>query len=84
MDSTTALTRLAQTVRETRKQRGLTQAALAQIAGVPRFRIIQAEKGQKGMAIDAFVRIVAALGAELTLSPARRPTLEEARKLFAE
>lgn len=71
-------------VRSMRRRRGLTQAELAARAGLPRAKIIQIEKGESGVSIGAYAAAAAALGAELALAPLRRPTLEEARELFAD
>ena len=82
MDSLTLLTRLGTALRELRQQRGLTQAALAVRAGVPRLKVIQVEKGDGSVSIGAYAQIVSALGAEFTALPARRPTLDEVRGLM--
>ena len=66
-----------------RRHRGLTQAMLAKRAGLPRIKIIQVEKGEPGVSAGAYASVAAALGAEFALAPVRRPTLEEARQLFA-
>ena len=66
-----------------RRRRGLTQAALAARAGLPRAKVIQIEKGEPSVSAGAYAAVVAALGADFALTPAQRPTLEEARELFA-
>lgn len=70
--------------RAMRKRRGLTQAELALRAGLPRAKIIQVEKGEAGVSIGAYAAVATALGAALTLAPSQRPTLEEAREVFAD
>ena len=70
--------------RSMRKRRGLTQAELALRSGLPRAKIIQIEKGEASVSAGAYAAAATALGAALTLAPARRPTLEEARELFAD
>lgn len=83
MDRLTLLTRLGSALRDLRQQRGLTQAALAARAGVPRLKVIQVEKGDSSVSIGAYAQIASALGAEFTVLPARRPTLDEVRELMA-
>ncbi|HEX5124838.1 MAG TPA: helix-turn-helix domain-containing protein [Rhodanobacteraceae bacterium] len=78
------LRHFAAAIRAMRRRRGLTQAALAGQAGLPRLKIIQIEKGDPGVSIGAYAAAAAALGAELSLAPQQRPTLEEARELFAD
>jgi transcriptional regulator with XRE-family HTH domain len=82
MDSLTLLHRLGSAIRELRRQRGLTQAAVAARAGVPRLKVIQVEKGDGSVSIGAYAQIASALGAEFTALPARRPTLDEVRELI--
>lgn len=67
-----------------RSSRGLTQAQLAVKARIPRLKVIQIEKGLPSVAAGTYVAVACALGAELTLIPARLPTVEEARRLFAD
>lgn len=62
----------------------MTQAEVARLAGLPRLKVIQVEQGDSRVAIKAYAAIAKALGAELTLAPSRRPTLEEAREYFAD
>ena len=83
MDATTLLSRLGATMRRLRLQRGMTQAALAMHAGVPRLKVIQVERGDSSVSIGAYAQIACALGAEFTVLPARRPTLDEVRELMA-
>ena len=82
--STTPLRHLATAIRAMRRRRGLTQAALAELAALPRLKIIQIEKGDPGVSVGAYAAAAAALGSELSLAPLARPTLEEARELFAD
>ena len=51
--------------------------ALALRAGVPRLKVIQEERGDSPVSIGAYAQIASALGAEFTVLPARRPTLDE-------
>jgi transcriptional regulator with XRE-family HTH domain len=83
MDAVTLLARFGSAMRRLRQQRGLTQAALAARAGIPRLKVIQVEKGDSSVSIGAYAQIASALGAEFTLLPAKRPTLDEVRELMA-
>jgi transcriptional regulator with XRE-family HTH domain len=67
-----------------RLERGLTQIQLAERAHVSRLTVISVEKGAASVSAGSYVDVACALGAEMTLVPARRPTLDEARKLFAD
>jgi transcriptional regulator with XRE-family HTH domain len=78
------LHRLGQSLKARRLGRGLTQAAVAALAGVTRLRVIQVEQGQGQVAIQAYAAVAHALGAEVSLTLTHRPTLEEARAFFAE
>lgn len=76
------LLRIGQTLRDLRKQRGLSQVQLAAMSGTNRKSVINAEKGAPGLSLGAFVAMAEAMGAELTTIPARRPTTEEIRKML--
>ncbi len=78
------LTRLSESLRHLRTQRGLTQAQLAQIAGMTRKMVVQIEQGRSTVAVGSYVALAEALGAELTVVPVRRPTLDEVRKMLAD
>lgn len=84
MDRKTLLTRFGKSLREARKRRGLTQAQLAELASVPRLKVIQIERGEASVSIGAYAGVAAALGLEFTPIPARRPTLEEVGELLAD
>lgn len=84
MDSLTILQRLGADLRLARKSRGLTQAELARRAGLPRLKVIQVERAEASVSIGAYAEIAAALGQALTLSVARRPTLDEVGALLAD
>ena len=84
MDSKTAFSRLADQIRSIRLQRGLTQAQLAERAHVSRLTVIAIEKGSPSVSASSYVEVACALGAEINLVPARMPTLEEVKKLFAD
>lgn len=76
------LSRIGQSLRDLRKQRGLSQMELAQKAGTTRKAVIHAEKGAPGLSLGTFVAMVEAMGAELTTVPVRRPTTDEIRALL--
>jgi len=78
------LIRLGESLRDMRTRRALTQANLAQLAGVTRLKVIQAERGDPSVSLRTYAAIAQALGAELTLVPKRRPTLEEAKEFFGD
>ena len=51
-------------------------------AGITRQKVIEIEKGSPSVALQAYARVFAALGCELRLVPATRPTLDEVEELF--
>jgi transcriptional regulator with XRE-family HTH domain len=77
------MVRLGKSLRDMRKHRGLTQEQVAALAGVPRLKVIQIEKGDSKVSVDAYAQVARAVGGELSVTPARRPTLEEAREYFS-
>jgi DNA-binding XRE family transcriptional regulator len=82
-DYETGLFHLARSIKEMRLQRGYTQASLAQLACVPRLKVVQIEAGRPGVAISAYMRVAAAMGGEMRVVPQQRPTLDEIRELLA-
>jgi y4mF family transcriptional regulator len=60
---------LGRTVRETRRALGLTQPKLALSAGVGVRFLVDIEKGKPTAQIGKIMRVLAALGIELRLSP---------------
>lgn len=76
------LNRLGHSLRNLRKQRGLSQQQLAELAGTSRKAVINAEKGHAGLSLGAFVALAEAMGAEVTAVAARRPTTEEIKTLL--
>jgi transcriptional regulator with XRE-family HTH domain len=82
MDYSLIITRLGDQIREKRINRGLTQAQLAELAGLTRYKVIAVEKGTISVGMIAFARILAALDCELSVIPAAMPTLEELGDLF--
>lgn len=77
MDFQIGILRLGSQLREMRKSRGLTQAALAERAAIPRLKIVQIEAGKPHVSVEAYARVAAALGAEFQATPAKRPTIDE-------
>lgn len=82
MDDAIILHRLGTQVRQLRRQRGLTQAALATLAGLPRLKVVQVEAGYGSVSAGAYARLLGTLGAEVLAMPARRPTLDEIEQLL--
>ena len=69
---------LSRSLREARIRRGLSQQQLAQMAGVPRLRVIDIERGSPGVAIGAYARVAQSLG----LQAYRRPVFEDLKETF--
>lgn len=82
MDYSLIISRLGQQVREKRINRGLTQAQLADLAGLTRQKVIAVEKGTLSVAMVAYARVLGALDCEFAVIPAALPTLEELGDLF--
>jgi transcriptional regulator with XRE-family HTH domain len=83
-DFASNLITLGQALRTMRQQRGLSQAEVAQRAGLPRLKVIHVEAGRPTVAAAAYARVAAALGAQLQALPAQRPTLEEIGQLLGD
>ncbi len=82
MDYSLITLRLGEQLRQRRFNRGLTQAALASLAGLTRQKIIAIEKGDLSVGILAYARVLAALDCELSVVPAAMPTLDEIHGVF--
>ncbi|MVV48429.1 helix-turn-helix domain-containing protein [Pseudomonas sp. PB120] len=82
MDHALLVSRLGRQIREKRINRGLTQASLADLAGLPRQKVVAVEKGALTVGMLAYARILGALECELAVIPAAMPTLEELGELF--
>jgi HTH-type transcriptional regulator/antitoxin HipB len=65
---------LAAELRHRREELGLTQAAVAGLAGVSREYVVRLESGKLRSEIGSMMRVVRALGCELTLSVDPRST----------
>ncbi|WP_434655195.1 helix-turn-helix domain-containing protein [Pseudomonas sp. R3-56] len=82
MDYSLITTRLGVQVRQRRSNRGLTQASLAALAGIPRQKVIAIEKGDMSVSMAAYARVLGALDCELAVIPAAMPTLDEIEGVF--
>lgn len=82
MDYFLLIARLGNQLREKRIGRGLTQAQLADLAGLTRYKVIAVEKGTLSVGMIAYARVLGALDCELAVVPAAMPTLEELGDLF--
>ncbi|WLI11940.1 MULTISPECIES: helix-turn-helix transcriptional regulator [Pseudomonas] len=82
MDYSLLICRLGKQIREKRMNRGLTQANLAELAGLTRQKVIAVEKGSLSVSMSAYARVLGALDCELAVIPAAMPTLEELGELF--
>ncbi len=71
-----AFYRLALEVLELRKARGLTQRQLGAKAGIQQAEISRIEAGNSNPTLSTIAALAQALGAELSLSPARSPTFK--------
>ena len=84
MDTSIITLRLGHQIRAMRLNRGYKQADLAKLAGVTRQKLIEIEKGSLSVSMNAYARVIAALGSELKLVPVTLPTLEELEDVFNE
>ena len=82
MDYSLLIYRLGIQIREKRLSRGLTQADLAQIAGLTRQKVVAVEKGTLSVGVNAYARVLGALDCELAVIPAAMPTLDEVQDMF--
>ena len=78
------LLRIGQSLRDLRRHRGLTQQEAAGLARLSREKVVRLEQGRGTIAIDAYVALASALGAEFSLTPVRRPTMEEVSKVLGD
>lgn len=68
-----ALGRLAEGLRRIRRERNLTQAQIAALAGVSASAISQAESGHRGLSLDTLLVVADRLGCDIGDLVARRP-----------
>jgi len=78
MDYSLITTRLG----ERRLNRGLTQATLADLAGITRQKVIAIEKGDLSVGMAAYARVLGALDCEFSVVPSAMPTLDEIQGVF--
>ena len=71
------LQRLGNAFKAMRENRGLTQVEAGELARISRLSVIRIEAGRETVAVGAYDKLATALGAELSLAPCIRPTLEE-------
>lgn len=64
-----------------RAHRGLTQGQLASRAGITRQKVIQVEAGSETVGAAYYAKVAGAMGLELSLTPARKQTLDELRDM---
>jgi HTH-type transcriptional regulator/antitoxin HipB len=84
MNTQTLTSDIGQQIRLLRKRRGLTQAALAERAGMARSKLVLLEQGSGSVAFESYARIAAALDAAFRLEPAQRPAFEELAEHYRE
>jgi HTH-type transcriptional regulator / antitoxin HipB len=84
MDTQTLMSDIGQQIRLLRKRRGLTQAALAERAGMARSKLVLLEQGSGSVAFESYARIAAALDAAFRLEPVQRPAFEELAEHYRE
>ncbi|UXY54887.1 helix-turn-helix transcriptional regulator [Pseudomonas tohonis] len=82
MDHSLITTRLGEQIRQRRLNRGLTQARLAELAGITRQKVIAIERGDLSVGIAAYARALGAMDCEFALVPAAMPTLDEIQGVF--
>lgn len=63
----------AQTIRNLRKQHGITQSQLADISGVSLPTISRIERGKETVRLDVLNKLIDCLGYELVIRPIKKP-----------
>ena len=81
MDSQTILSHIGSALQQARIHRGLTQGQLASRAGVTRQKVVQVEAGLGTVGAEYYAKVGGAMGLEFSLTPARRPTLDELQSM---
>lgn len=79
-----SLSQFAKWLRTERIRKGLTQADLARIAGIPARSYQRLEAGDPGAKLSTLLRACGALGLELEGHSARRPTLDELDTVYGD
>lgn len=82
MDPQLLVERLGQQLKVMRVQRGYTLTQLAQVAGLTRQKLAAIEKGGMTISMQMYAKVIAALGSEVKIVPARRPSFEELKEIF--
>ena len=77
MDLLSDIETLGQNIRKARKQRGLLQSQLAELASVRRQVVSEIERGTYKGSLRQVISILRAMGLRLTIEPVRFPTLDE-------
>jgi HTH-type transcriptional regulator/antitoxin HipB len=77
MDLLSDIEILGQNIRKARKQRGLLQSQLAELASVRRQVVSEIERGTYKGSLRQIISILRAMGLRLTIEPVRFPTLDE-------
>lgn len=62
--------RIGGLIRAIRQERGMTQEQLAELAGMSRTTICKIESGKFNASIDLLAKVIAPLGAEITIKAA--------------
>jgi len=68
---------LGNVIRTTRKEHGLTQAALAEKAGLRQATISKIESGNGATKIETVLTVIAMLGLDLSISERQRRNIED-------
>ncbi|TDP61280.1 helix-turn-helix transcriptional regulator [Roseateles toxinivorans] len=71
------LVNLGRSIRAMREQRGLRMQDVAELANTTRFKVGSVEAGDPTVGVYFYAKVAAALGGELQLGIAKRPTLDE-------
>ncbi|MCD6346909.1 MAG: helix-turn-helix transcriptional regulator [Bacteroidales bacterium] len=77
MDLLSDIETLGRNIRKARKQRGLLQSQLAEVASVRRQVVSEIERGTFKGSLRQVISILRAMGLRLTIEPVRFPTLDE-------
>ena len=73
---------LGAVVREAREARHLSQAALAEAAGVARYSVVRLEQGHPRLEAQLVLDVLAAAGVELTATPRTEPAVDDSRAVW--
>lgn len=73
----------ASAIRTARQRAGLTQRALATLAGTSQATVSAYERGRKQPSLATLSRLLAAAGSRLAVEPAERPVIEVSESQLA-